>query len=328
MTDLHFEILNNGSTAWNSWRKEGNHFADLSKRIISLTQPAFRTVKEEYKPKQFQNFDFENTDFSESTVRGAKFENCIFKNSSFYKADLRKAFFKNCDLTKCKFHITNLTLTTFINCNFRDSLFWETIIARTSFTNNENLHLIKHGGPSIIDHRTFQKSKELPEEMLRGIGLTDELISFFNSKFNSSNLASCFISHSAKDKEFVLKLYNRLQNKGIRCWYAPKDLNYGDKIRDEIEGAITEYDKLLIILSQNSIDSYWVEDEVETAIEKEREIKKGKLIPISLDKAIFNLDKSWFNKIKRTRHIGDFSDWKNEKEFSKAFENLIIALTK
>jgi hypothetical protein len=327
--DNDFAILNQGFASWNNWKKGNpNKLPNLSNIILSETQPAFRSLKKEYIPKVFSSYNFSGTNFSNSIIRGATFNNCDLTNCNFYKSDLRKASFKDCNLTNCKFHITNLTLASFINCNFQESLFWETILARTSFIDNKNLNLIKHGGPSIIDHRTFQKSNKLPIELLRGIGLTEELIKFYNLNFTNTNLASCFISHSSKDEEFVLKLYNRLQNKGIRCWYAPKDLNIGDKIRDEIESAISEYEKILIILSKDSVDSYWVEDEVETAIEKEKISKKGKLIPISLDRLIFDLDKSWLNKIKRTRQIGDFTDWKNEEKFKNSFESLITALTK
>jgi hypothetical protein len=35
---------------------------------------------------------------------------------------------------------------------------------------------------------------------------------------------SCFISYSAKDQEFAERLHADLQNKGVRCWFAPHDL--------------------------------------------------------------------------------------------------------
>ena len=56
----------------------------------------------------------------------------------------------------------------------------------------------------------------------------------------------------------------------MRCWFAPEDLKIGDKFRTRIDESIRIYDKLMVILSENSIRSPWVEDEVEAALEKER----------------------------------------------------------
>jgi TIR domain len=61
-----------------------------------------------------------------------------------------------------------------------------------------------------------------------------------------------------------------LQNKGVRCWFAPHDLPIGAKILDGIDEAIRLRDKVLLILSEHSIKSDWVEDEVTTAFEEER----------------------------------------------------------
>jgi hypothetical protein len=78
---------------------------------------------------------------------------------------------------------------------------------------------------------------------------------------------SCFISYSSKDQEFADRLYADLQNKGVRCWFAPEDLKIGDRIRDRIDESIRLRDKLLLILSESSIASEWVEHEVESALE-------------------------------------------------------------
>jgi hypothetical protein len=41
-----------------------------------------------------------------------------------------------------------------------------------------------------------------------------------------------------------------LQNKGVRCWFAPHDLPLGAKTWDAIDEAIRLRDKLLLILSK------------------------------------------------------------------------------
>ena len=82
-------------------------------------------------------------------------------------------------------------------------------------------------------------------------------------------------------------------------------------------------DKLLIILSENSIKSEWVGDEVEGALEEESKSNRLVLFPIQLDDTVMNTRDDWAAKIKRRRHIGDFSNWKDKSSYQKAFERLL-----
>ena len=80
---------------------------------------------------------------------------------------------------------------------------------------------------------------------------------------------------------------------------------------------------MLLVLSENSIDSEWVEKEVETAFEKERRTKQTVLFPIRLDETIMETDQSWAADIRRTINIGNFSKWNISDEYQKSFEKLL-----
>ena len=82
---------------------------------------------------------------------------------------------------------------------------------------------------------------------------------------------SCFISYSTKDQEFVDRLHADLQSKGVRCWFAPHDIQGGKKVHEQIDEAIRVYDKLLLILSDSSMASEWVKTEIAHARQKETE---------------------------------------------------------
>ena len=47
--------------------------------------------------------------------------------------------------------------------------------------------------------------------------------------------------------------------------------------------------KLLLILSEHSVGSNWVEHEVETALAREQEQKRTMLFPIRLDDAVMDI---------------------------------------
>ena len=134
---------------------------------------------------------------------------------------------------------------------------------------------------------------------------------------------SCFISYSSKDQEFAERLRAELLAKGVKCWFAAEDLRIGDRFRTRIEESIRSYDKLLLVLSENSIHSPWVEHEVESASERERQQNKPVLFPIRLDDAVMESPQAWSATIRRERHMGDFRDWKNPDAFNKSFERLL-----
>jgi TIR domain len=98
---------------------------------------------------------------------------------------------------------------------------------------------------------------------------------------------SCFISYSTKDDEFAQRLHADLQDKGVRCWFAPHDMKIGAKILDTLDEAVRLRDKMLLVLSKASIASDWVEDEVTKAFAEERQRGGVVLFPVRLDDAVF-----------------------------------------
>jgi hypothetical protein len=104
---------------------------------------------------------------------------------------------------------------------------------------------------------------------------------------------SCFVSYSSKDGPFATELHAQLQAKGVRCWKDSEDLKIGDKFQEEIENAIRLHDKLLVVLSENSVGSMWVEREVQAAFEKEQRQGSIVLFPVRLDEAVMNSPRAW-----------------------------------
>jgi hypothetical protein len=162
----------------------------------------------------------------------------------------------------------------------------------------------------------------LPIEFLRGCGLSDEAIRSLDSP-SQPRYHSCFISYSSSDEQFVKRLYDDLQKRGVRCWFAPKDLRIGERIRTSIDGGIRARERLLLVLSEAAAQSPWVEKEVETAFEEERRRGDLVLFPIRLDDAAFSMDAGWVADIRRSRHVGDFRDWRSSKGYEEALDRLL-----
>jgi uncharacterized protein YjbI with pentapeptide repeats len=224
---------------------------------------------------------------SEADLRGAN-----LNEANLVGADLRVADLSGARLTGANMRGTHLGRTNLNGANLRDADLREALLYETAFGNADlseakGLESCAHQGPSVLDHRTLQRSGRLPLAFLRGCGLPDRLIDYLPSLLGEAiQYYSCFISYSSKDEAFAKLLHADLQNSGVRCWFAPEDMKIGDKFRRRIDEAIHVHERLLLILSENSVSSEWVEKEVETAFEKEQRQKRTVLFPLRLDDAV------------------------------------------
>ncbi len=74
-------------------------------------------------------------------------------------------------------------------------------------------------------------------------------------------MAQIFLSHASTDKDFVRTLAVDLRDLGHRVWLDEWDIQVGDSIVTKVEGAIDESDFVVVILSNSSAQSRWVETE-------------------------------------------------------------------
>jgi hypothetical protein len=175
-------------------------------------------------------------------------------------------------------------------------------------------------------------SAEGTSAFLRGIGLPDTLIVFYKSLVtNPIEFYSCFISYSTKDQNFADRVHADLQASGVRCWFAPRDVQGGKKLHEQINDAIRVHDRLLVVLSEHSINSEWVKTEISKARKREIREKKRVLFPIRLVEfetlpawECFDADigKDSAREI-REYFIPDFSNWKDHDSYQAAFERLL-----
>jgi TIR domain-containing protein/pentapeptide repeat protein len=279
--------------------------------------------------------DLTGVDLRRANLKGANLSDADLSNADLSNAVLTRtnlafSFLSYADLTCANFTEANLTYASLggahlAKSNLTNSVFGATTLPDIDLSKAIGLETIKHVGPSSIGLDTFFKSKgKIPIAFLRGAGVPDTFIQYATSLIGASfKFYSCFISHSSKDALFVKRLHADLQDKGVRCWYAPEDLKIGTKFRNEIDEAIRTHEKLLLVLSENSVESDWVEKEVETAFERERKEKRLVLFPICLGDGVKNVSAGWAADIRRTRHMGDFRKWKNAQAYANAFGRLL-----
>ena len=266
--------------------------------------------------------DLNYATLSFARLRAASVSRAILSGANLSDADLNGT-----DLSHAILSRTNFSRAKLNDAEFSGALCSRTIFAEVDLSSLNGLESVRHGSPSTIGTNTLFRSKgNIPESFLRGCGVPDVLIAYLPSLINCMEgiqFHTVFISSSHKDEEFAERLHNGLQRKGVRCWYAPHDLQIGARIRPAIDSSIQEYDKLLLVLSEESVNSQWVEQEVETALRREREQNATVLFPVRLDDAAFSVKAGWPALITNTRNIGDFRKWKEHDRFEGTFGRLL-----
>lgn len=286
--------------------------ASLSEANLSETYLCRADLSEaDLKKAIFIRSDLASVDLSESDIRKADFRWSYLINTKFNGADLSGANLIEANLSKSELDRSNLSKAFVAWSCFGDN----------DLSHTQGLEKVKHFGPSTIGIDTiFRSEGKIPVEFLRGAGVPEHMItytSYLNAKAFECN--SCFISYSGKDRKFIEKLNIDLQKEGIRCWFAPEEMKMGDKSRQRVNQQIRIHEKLLIVLSEFSIESAWIQQEVEAALAEERHRNRSILFPIRLDDCSLDGEKEWLVNLQKTHQIYDFSAWDNWEAYYEQF---------
>jgi hypothetical protein len=325
----HIGILKRGVQEWNKWRQ---------------TQPK---VQPDLSHLDFGEefeilFDFKGLNMSgayleSSVLFSLNFENANFAGASFQNCNCCATSFKNANLSSTDLQLANLTLTILDGANFDGAYLGNTVFGSCDLSTAKNLENCEHLHSSIIDHLTLIESNYIPLGFLQGCGLPDFIIdNVLVLRSNPIMFNSCFISYSSKDEKFAKRLYSDLQSVGIRCWFAPEDLQGGKKTYDQINTAIRIHEKLLLLISPNSMKSVWVATEIKRARSRERAENRQMFFPISLVPysdirrwELFDADSGAdLAEELRSYHILDFSNWNKDENYQLTLGKLIESLKK
>ncbi|HSF82086.1 MAG TPA: toll/interleukin-1 receptor domain-containing protein [Anaerolineales bacterium] len=352
----HLAILSQGVEIWNKWRRDNpdiqpdlseadliranlfqiNLFlADLSNAKLNRANLKKANLVEAHLTfAHLTNAVLTEADLTMAKLYGADLTMADLGLADLRWVDLRSANLYQANLAGARLIEANLSFTNLRGAKFQDSTTGKTVFAEVDLSQVSGLETVKHQAPSTIGIDTLYKSKgEIPVEFLRSAGVPEELIDYLPNLITGKAIQyySCFISYSTKDQDFAERLHADLQSRGVRCWFAPEDIKGGHKLHEQIPAAIRLHDKLLLVLSENSMNSEWVKTEIYHARQDEIRDKRRKLFPISL--VDFKVIRQWqafdadsgkdMAREIREYYLPDFSRWEDPEAYQKAFDRLL-----
>jgi len=269
----------------------------------------------------------------EAALRGVNFVGADLSRADLVGADLSGANLTEAVLHGAVLFEANLRGAALVRTDLSGARMSYTVLADVDLSEAKGLDAVDHAGPSHISTDTIYRSGgQISEVFLRGAGVPESFIAAIPSLAGQANPDySCFIGYSVKDRPFARRLHADLQAKGVRCWFAPKDTIGGKKIYDQVDQAIRYRDKLVLILSEHSLESEWLAAEIRRAHQSGAGSGRRKLFPIRL--VGLEVFQAWqrfdadagqdLAAEVREHFVPDFSDWEDPDAYQRAFDRLL-----
>lgn len=348
-------ILKQGVEVWNRWRDENPaievdlYKADLEGANLKWVNLAKANLAEANLRRamishanlvganlilaNFMMADLNSADLKDTNLSGANLEYSDLTDANLSMADLAGVNFRRAQLSRVRLIKTHMGSTVFVT---------------NDLSNVIGIDHVVHEAPSSIGIDTIKLSKgKISKNFLQGCGLSDweiENVKLYNPALSNDEITQIqykvyelratralqisplFISYSHGDSSFVDKIENQLNGKGIRFWRDIHEMKAG-RIEKQIDRAISQNRTVLLVLSEHSIKSDWVEHEVRTARGLEKDMGRDVLCPIALDDSWKT--SPWPKRVMEQimeYNILDFSAWEDDVKFEGMFRKLIDGL--
>jgi hypothetical protein len=105
----------------------------------------------------------------------------------------------------------------------------------------------------------------------------------FSTARNSFLMAHIFISYATPDRAFVLRLASNIEMLGHSVWLDLREISVGDSPVGKIGAGIDRADYLIVVLSQHTARSSWVEQEVQIKYCEELAQRRTLILPVLIE---------------------------------------------
>lgn len=351
----HFAIFKQGIEAWNTWRRtypethpdlsyktlQGIHPRDISWANLSSTNLSgcnllyADCIETNLNGANLSEAWLFDSILTRATMRDANLSGVDFTLATLLEADLSGANLSGAILDETSFKKAILHRAIFTSATMKSNPdFTEASVAWTLFTNVDlggvkGLETVSHLGPSNVGIDTIYRSRgKIPESFLRNAGMPATFLELMRSLTLPTGYTTYVLSYAEADETFAQQFYADLLRHGVHCWLSCKKSKIDDNQEHSVDPALYLYDTLLLVLSEHSVKSDWIEHELRQAMMKEQyEEKPTACFLISLDQPSSEMTSSFKKYLGHDqRNIQDFTQWKSDTEYQKALMRLLTDL--
>lgn len=294
---------------------------------------------------------FKDADFTNALLQEAKCSNSDFSSCCFYSAKLNRTDFTDSKMDSASLEMSTLSQTilesvSLMRTDFSNSRLFRTVFGYVDMSQVIGLSSARFQLRCLVDLITVRLSETDRDIFLKGAGYPDWAIEVnrlaepTNTDSNNADvgndlvqkrigqpiqIADLFLSHSHGDSAAVDAIQDELNSRGIRSWRYTHDATSGPLERVVFDAMANRI--VLLVLSENSVESDWVEYEARLARQFAKDQRRNVLCPIALDNAWKTC--SWPERLRTQIEeytILDFSSWENRTSFHAEIDRLIAGL--
>jgi uncharacterized protein YjbI with pentapeptide repeats len=305
------------------------------------------------------NADLTGANLSETDLTIGYLNNATLSYANLEAAFLPGADFSGADLRNASMNFAVMRENSFVGADLSGCRFGYSTLSDVDLSEARNLALSEHEDHSDIGVNTLASTlrnsggrfTEAQLIFFESAGVPRYLLDYLPGVLESHPIQfySCFVSFldSEPDRGLANRLYTDLKKAGVNVWIYNKDAIAGRSLRANIDRALKDFSKTIVVCSDASLKSPAVVEEIERAVEKEDRLIRNRnartaeirntgtpapaidtdvLVPIRLDDSIFEWDSELAIRVKR-KYIPDFREVQTDDEkYIQEFDRLLSAL--
>jgi serine/threonine protein kinase len=134
--------------------------------------------------------------------------------------------------------------------------------------------------PAELDRICLKCLAKTPEERYSNAALLATDLRVCQQAMQPTPQRRVFVSHSSQDRDFVEReIISQLESHGFNTWYSKVNIQTASEWERSILRGLESCEWFLVVLSQRSLSSEWVKDELHWAIDK----RPNRIIPVLME---------------------------------------------
>lgn len=353
-----FRLIGRGHRRFNGLRLRAAYFGEGKVADCSFDECDF--AESMFYRSTFRNCTFVDTSLTQVRMNNALFERCVFDAAvmsdasvvgtkfvecTFVRTDLSGSAFDVSELVDVDLSHTRLSSARFVNCNIADGRADGCHLSRAIFAATPVDTFCRSGDIDAgtdgftFDWQTVTTSLRSPKlEAFLSLSRAPEVFVLYmincaravDPHMLFKLMRSTFISYGTPDVDFARELQEALQRGGVKTFFFEKDAIPGAKLHDVMRDGVNDYDRVILICSEASLERPGVLTEIEQTLAREaRDGGASYLLPLTLDDYVFTWHPTKLRIAQdvRDRVVADFRGTQGDpSRFAEALHRLLRAL--